>query len=96
MYLDNPGGTQVHRSVIEAMTDYLLHHNANHGGAFVTSQRSDEILHEARLRPDRISNELSTQSERRLHAAIHRILNEGFQHRPAGFPVLVRHRGAGQ
>ena len=37
---------------------------------------ADEILHEARLRPDRISNELSTVSERRLHGAIHRILNE--------------------
>ncbi len=37
---------------------------------------SDEILHEARLRPDRISDELSTVSERRLHGAIHRILNE--------------------
>ena len=37
---------------------------------------ADEILHEARLRPDRISNDLSTPSERRLHAAIHRILNE--------------------
>ena len=37
---------------------------------------ADEILHEARLRPDRISNELSTTSERRLHTAIHRILNE--------------------
>lgn len=37
---------------------------------------ADEILHEARLRPDRISNELSTTSERRLHDAMHRILNE--------------------
>ena len=37
---------------------------------------ADEILHEARLRPDRISNELSLTSERRLHAAIHRILRE--------------------
>lgn len=37
---------------------------------------ADEILHEARLRPDRISNELPTVSERRLHGAIHRILNE--------------------
>lgn len=36
---------------------------------------SDEILHEARLRPDRISDELSPPSERRLHAAIHRILD---------------------
>jgi cysteine desulfurase family protein (TIGR01976 family) len=47
VFLDNPGGTQVHQSVVEAMTDYLLHHNANHGGAFATSRRSDEILHEA-------------------------------------------------
>jgi formamidopyrimidine-DNA glycosylase len=37
---------------------------------------ADEILHDARLRPDRVSNELSTTSERRLHDAIHRILNE--------------------
>jgi len=36
---------------------------------------ADEILHEARLRPDRISNELSTVSERRLHDAIHRVLH---------------------
>lgn len=35
---------------------------------------ADEILHRARLRPDRISNELSTASERRLHEAIHDIL----------------------
>ena len=37
---------------------------------------ADEILHEARLRPGRISNELSTISERRLHDAIHRVLHE--------------------
>jgi cysteine desulfurase family protein (TIGR01976 family) len=49
VFLDNPGGTQVHTSVVEAMTDYLLQHNANHGGAFVTSQRSDEILHETHV-----------------------------------------------
>lgn len=37
---------------------------------------ADEILHEARLRPDRLSDELSAASERRLHAAMHRILTE--------------------
>ena len=47
VYLDNPGGTQVHQSVIDAVRDYYLYHNANHGGAFATSERSDEILHEA-------------------------------------------------
>ena len=40
---------------------------------------ADEILHEAGLRPDRISNELSTRSERRLHGAIHRILDEAIE-----------------
>jgi formamidopyrimidine-DNA glycosylase len=35
---------------------------------------ADEILHESRLRPDRMSDELGTTSERRLHAAIHRVL----------------------
>jgi formamidopyrimidine-DNA glycosylase len=35
---------------------------------------ADEILHEARLRPDRMSDELGTSGERRLHEAIHRIL----------------------
>ena len=35
---------------------------------------ADEILHRARLRPDRISNELSLVSERRLHIAIHDVL----------------------
>ena len=43
-FLDNPGGTQVPQSVIDAVADYLAHSNANHGGAFLTSQRSDEIL----------------------------------------------------
>jgi formamidopyrimidine-DNA glycosylase len=35
---------------------------------------ADEILHEARLRPDRMSDELGPAGERRLHAAINRIL----------------------
>jgi formamidopyrimidine-DNA glycosylase len=36
---------------------------------------ADEILHESRLRPDRMSDELGPAAERRLHTAIHRILN---------------------
>jgi cysteine desulfurase family protein (TIGR01976 family) len=47
VFLDNPGGTQVPQSVIDAMAGYLAHSNANHGGAFATSERSDAILHEA-------------------------------------------------
>ena len=47
VFLDNPGGTQVPQVVVDAVSDYLVNHNANHGGAFATSQRSDAILHEA-------------------------------------------------
>ena len=47
IFLDNPGGTQVAQPVLERMTAYLVEHNANHGGAFETSQQSDEVLDEA-------------------------------------------------
>jgi cysteine desulfurase family protein (TIGR01976 family) len=48
VYFDNPGGTQVPRSVIDAIGDYLVRNNANHGGAFPTSERSDAMIEEAR------------------------------------------------
>lgn len=48
VYLDNPGGTQVHGSVIEAISDYYLNSNANLGGPFETSQASDRVLAGAR------------------------------------------------
>ncbi len=47
-YFDGPGGTQVPRPVIEAMTDYLAHHNANTHWAYPTSQETDEIIARAR------------------------------------------------
>jgi cysteine desulfurase family protein (TIGR01976 family) len=47
VFLDNPGGTQVPQCVVDAMVGYLTQSNANHGGAFATSRRSDEILHDA-------------------------------------------------
>ncbi len=42
-----PGGTQVPQRVIDAVTDYYTHTNANTGGAFVTSEASDAISDEA-------------------------------------------------
>ena len=48
VYFDGPGGTQVPRSVIDVMADYLTRANANTHGAFTTSQRSDQIIAEAR------------------------------------------------
>ena len=47
LYLDGPGGTQVPRRTIEAMAAYLERNNANHEGAFPTSEESDAVLAEA-------------------------------------------------
>jgi cysteine desulfurase family protein (TIGR01976 family) len=49
LFADAPGGTQVPASVIEAMSRYLREDNANLGGAFITSVRSDQLVAEARL-----------------------------------------------
>jgi len=47
-YFDGPGGTQVPRVVVEAMADYLIHHNANTHWSFPTSVETDIALLEAR------------------------------------------------
>jgi cysteine desulfurase family protein (TIGR01976 family) len=47
-YFDGPGGTQVPRQVVEAMTDYLYHHNANTHWAYPTSAETDAALEQAR------------------------------------------------
>jgi cysteine desulfurase family protein (TIGR01976 family) len=47
VFFDNPGGTQVPQHVVDRMTEYLLHTNANHGGAFRTSRDSDAVLDQA-------------------------------------------------
>lgn len=47
-YFDGPGGTQVPRAVVEAMTDYLYHHNANTHWAYPTSAETDAALENAR------------------------------------------------
>jgi len=43
-FLDAPGGTQCPRSVIDAIAAYLRESNANLGGAFAASRRSDELI----------------------------------------------------
>lgn len=48
VFFDNPGGTQVPSAVLDAMTAYLTRANANTGGAFANSRRTDAILAEAR------------------------------------------------
>ncbi len=47
-YFDGPGGTQVPHEVVEAMTDYLVHHNANTHWRYPSSRETDAIIDGAR------------------------------------------------
>ena len=47
IFFDNPGGTQIAKQSLDRITNYLLECNANHEGAFETSQKSDAVLDEA-------------------------------------------------
>jgi cysteine desulfurase family protein (TIGR01976 family) len=47
-FLDGPGGTQTPQSVIDAVSSYYHHANSNLGGAFDTSQKTVQIVTEAR------------------------------------------------
>src|SRR3954469_13416564 len=48
-FFDAPGGTQVPDSVIDAIATYLRESNANLGGPFGNSRRSDALVARARL-----------------------------------------------
>ena len=47
-YFDGPGGTQVPRSVVDAMDDYLFNHNANTHWRYPTSEETDALIAQAR------------------------------------------------
>jgi cysteine desulfurase family protein (TIGR01976 family) len=47
-YFDGPGGTQVPQDVVDAMMDYLYHHNANTHWNYPTSVETDAALAHAR------------------------------------------------
>jgi cysteine desulfurase family protein (TIGR01976 family) len=47
IFLDGPAGTQVPRSVVEAVSDCLIRTNANHGGLFAVSRAADAMLDRA-------------------------------------------------
>jgi len=47
-YFDGPGGTQVPRQVVERMSDYLFHHNANTHWEYPTSAETDAAIENAR------------------------------------------------
>jgi len=48
VFLDNPAGTQVPQTVIDAVAEYYLTMNANSGGSFATSQRTDAMAAQTR------------------------------------------------
>src|SRR5918999_1313217 len=48
-YFDGPGGTQVPRVVVDAMSDYLLRHNANTHWRYPTSAETDDAIADARF-----------------------------------------------
>jgi cysteine desulfurase family protein (TIGR01976 family) len=47
-YFDGPGGTQVPTSVVDEISEYLLHHNANSHWAYPTSIETDVVIDAAR------------------------------------------------
>lgn len=47
-YFDGPGGTQVPQQVVQAMSEYLLHHNANTHWLYPSSAETDAMLWSAR------------------------------------------------
>jgi cysteine desulfurase family protein (TIGR01976 family) len=47
-YFDCPGGTQVPQRVVDAVTDYLVGHNANTHGFFASTIETDHLLADAR------------------------------------------------
>jgi cysteine desulfurase family protein (TIGR01976 family) len=47
-YFDGPGGTQVPSSVVAAMSQYLLHHNANTHWVYPTSEETDALIAQSR------------------------------------------------
>ncbi|MGH7524938.1 MAG: cysteine desulfurase-like protein [Gemmatimonadales bacterium] len=62
-YFDGPGGTQVPQVVADAMSEYLLHHNANTHWRYPTSEETDRLLDQAREVfaefPGAVPNEIS-------------------------------------
>lgn len=47
-YFDGPGGTQVPQAVVDAVSTYLLNHNANTHWAYPSSAETDALLTDAR------------------------------------------------
>ena len=62
IFLDGPGGSQVPQSVLNAMTAYLGHYNSNLGGAFFSSDKTVELMANARQAAADLLNAPSAQN----------------------------------
>src|SRR5256714_12507476 len=90
-FLAAPGGTQCPRSVIDAIAAYLRESNANLGGAFAASRRSDELVElahatAARFLGCRTGETIFGQNMTTLNFALTRALGRTL---PAGDEILV-------
>lgn len=56
VYFDNPAGTQVPQDVIDAVSNYYSHINANSGGVFATSVATDSMVQATREKLARFLN----------------------------------------
>ena len=62
IFLDGPGGSQVPQSVLSAMTAYLGYYNSNLGGAFFSSDKTVELMANARQAAADLLNAPSAQN----------------------------------
>jgi cysteine desulfurase family protein (TIGR01976 family) len=90
-FLDAPGGTQCPQSVVDAIAGYLRESNANLGGAFAASRRSDELVEHAhataaRLLGCRVEETIFGQNMTTLNFALTRALGRTLA---AGDEILV-------
>ncbi len=56
VFFDGPGGSQVPRSVLEDMTQYLGHYNSNLGGHYFSSHITTELMQDARVHAQALLN----------------------------------------
>ena len=90
-FLDGPGGTQCPQAVIDAIAGYLRESNANLGGAFAASRRSDELVEQghttaARFLGCRAGETIFGQNMTTLNFALTRALGRTLQ---VGDEILV-------
>jgi cysteine desulfurase family protein (TIGR01976 family) len=90
-FLDGPGGTQCPQAVIDAIGGYLRESNANLGGAFAASRRSDELVEQAhataaRFLGCRVEETIFGQNMTTLNFALTRTLGRTLE---AGDRILV-------